>query len=50
MRRWEVVVAVEGHAAVRRLDEPGDHAQGGRLARAGGPDERDGARHVEREL
>ena len=48
--RVEPSFAVERDASTRRLEETGDDAQGRRLARTGRPDERDGARYVEREL
>src|SRR3954447_11090521 len=43
-------LAVERDATVSRLGEARDDAQRRRLARAGGPDERDGARDLELEL
>ena len=43
-------LSVERDAASTRLGEARDDAQHRRLAGAGGPDERDGARDVEREL
>ena len=46
----EPVLAVERDAAARGVDQPGDRPQRRRLPGAGGPDERDGARDVEREL
>src|SRR5439155_26132504 len=49
-RGVEPRLAVERDAAASRLGEPGDDAQRGRLAGAGGPDERDRARDLEREV
>ena len=49
-RGVEPGLAVERDAAASRLGEPGDDAQRRRLAGAGGPDERDRARDLEREV
>ena len=48
--RVEPLLPVEQDAAAGRLNEARDDAQHGGLACAGGADERDGARNVEREL
>jgi len=42
-------LVAENDPAAGRTRQAGDHAQYGRLARPGGPDERDGALDVERE-